>query len=145
MASVVVRRVLSMSELRWLALALLALTVAFGAAVARAEPLPEAEVVAVVRQAFPPRELARAVTVARCESTFDPAAVSAGYDRRLGVWYDHRGLFQIEANVWHWLAENIARALRHSVVDLFDAETNAHVAAAVLRIQGWSAWPWCGR
>ena len=110
----------------------------------RCVPVTEPEVVALAASAFPPEWVGWAVRVSHCESTWRPWAVSEGFDRVYGH-HRHVGLFQIEANVWHWLAENVARALRKQVADLFDPETNAHVAAQIYRIQGPGAWPWCGR
>lgn len=107
----------------------------------------EPEVLALVTSAFPSEWVGWAVRVSHCESTWRPWAVSEGYDRVYGA-YRYVGLFQISEGapyLWHWLAENVARALRKQVADLFDPETNAHVAAGILRIQGPGAWPFCGR
>lgn len=118
---------------------ILALWLAF----ADALPLPEVE--ALMAAAFPPARVQWAVRTAFCESSWRPAVVSEGFDRRLGVLYRHVGLLQIEDRLWRGLAEVYAAAMGLQTIDLRNAELNAHVGAEILQRQGPIAWPVCGR
>lgn len=97
-----------------------------------AEPLSDEEIWAVVAEAFPEHQVAKAVRVAYCESTFDPEAQAP---------YGYLGLFQVDPWLHGWRAER----LFGPGASLTDPRVNAHVAAELWAESGWHPWPYCGR
>ena len=108
------------------------------AAPAAAQEVPD--VWTVAEEAFPADQVAFAVRVARCESGHNPWATAEGYDSYYG-YYRYVGLWQVDPNLHGY------RAVRMFGPDasLYDPRVNAHVAAEILRVQGWGAWPYCSR
>jgi hypothetical protein len=95
----------------------------------------------IVADVLGPGPLAHKMTrVAFCESRFDHAAYSAGYDRRLGVFYEHVGSFQISSSHWG----RLTRELHGPDASLLDPIVNARMMAVILEQQGLAAWPVCG-
>lgn len=110
------------------AVGLTALTV--GAA--GAAPLSDEEIWAVAAEAFPEDQVAKAVRVAYCESTFDPEAQAP---------YGYLGLFQVDP----WLHGHRVERLFGPGASLTDPRVNAAVAAELWAESGWRPWPVCGR
>jgi hypothetical protein len=100
----------------------------------------EADIPALVAEAFGPELTDKALRVVHCESRFDPGATAQGYDRRYG-YYRYVGLFQIDPN----LHSHRAYRLFGPEASLYDPRVNAHVAAEIWRESGWRPWPYCGR
>lgn len=94
----------------------------------------------VAAEAFPPDQVELAVRVARCESNHNPWATASGYDSYYG-YYRYVGLWQIDP----YLHGHRAVRLFGPEASLYDPRVNAHVAAEILRDQGWRAWPYCSR
>lgn len=111
-----------------LALAVLAATVGS----AGAEQLNDDQIWQIVAESFPEDQVAKAVAVAWCESSFDAAARAP---------YGYQGLFQIDPWLHGWRAE----ALFGPGASLDDPRVNAAVAAHIWAESGWRPWPVCGR
>lgn len=121
---------LSFRTLTSLCLALFFLLSTVGSA--GAEQLNDDQIWQVVAQAFPGDQVARAVSVAWCESRFDTAARAP---------YGYQGLFQIDPGLHQWRAD----ALFGPGASLSDPHVNAAVAAQIWAESGWGPWPVCGR
>lgn len=81
-----------------------------------------------------------ATRIARCESSHDASAHSAGWDSTFRVNYSHIGLWQIESNIWGGTAWRVFGG------SLWEPRVNAGMMGLILREQGWaSGWPWCSR
>lgn len=99
---------------------------------AGAQQLDDDQIWQVIAEAFPGDQVARAVSVAWCESRFDAAARAP---------YGYQGLFQIDPDLHQWRAE----ALFGPGASLSDPRVNAGVAAQIWAESGWGPWPVCGR
>jgi soluble lytic murein transglycosylase-like protein len=113
-------------------IAALGLTAATFGAAGAAPPLSDEEIWAVAAEAFPEHQVAKAVSVAWCESTFDPEARAP---------YGYLGLFQVDPWLHGWRAER----LFGPGASLTDPRVNAAVAAELWAESGWRPWPVCGR
>jgi soluble lytic murein transglycosylase-like protein len=100
----------------------------------------EADIPAIVAEAFGPDLADKALRVVHCESRFDPYATAEGFDRRYG-YYRYLGLFQIDPNLHTYRAHRMFGP----EASLYDPRVNAHVAAEIWHEYGWGAWPYCGR
>lgn len=93
----------------------------------------------LAEQHFAPEWVGWAVRTARCESSYDLYAHSAGYDRRLGVFYRFWGPRQVDDVTWGRLAWEMFEG------PLSDPHVGAAMAGWIVERYGPGHWPYCGR
>lgn len=88
---------------------------------------------------FAAEDVPWAVRTAKCESGYDLYAYSAGFDHRLGVWYEFVGALQTDAVTWR------AKAAELFGGSIAEPMVNFALAAWIYAKLGPSHWPVCGQ